>query len=184
MPPFGGIPPPHFFFSFFGRAVAGRVLGGFLAGSRRVLGEFLANFGRNLGFGLPNLVQKASKIEPDGPQGRLKLIKKQGIFGHGFREAPERASANIFPPIWAPCWLNLGAKNRWFFVLFFGFVFWWVFGGAWLHFGSHFGGFLDVFFGIFLDFAEKTSPHEFIANSSQIEGRAPEKGRKKHPKSE
>ena len=49
---------------------------------------------------------------------------------------------------------------------------------------SHVGGFLEVFFGTFPDFAEKAAPHESTANSSQIEGRAPEKGRKNHPKSE
>ena len=47
--------------------------------------------------------------------------------------------------------------------------FWWIVGG---------------FFGTFPDFAEKAAPHESTANSSQIEGRAPEKGRKNYPTSE
>ena len=41
-----------------------------------------------------------------------------------------------------------------------------------------------VFVGTCSDFAEKAAPHGSTANSSQIEGRAPEKGRKNHPKSE
>ncbi len=51
-------------------------------------------------------------------------------------------------------------------------------------FGAILVDFWRSFFGTFPDFAEKAAPHESSANSSQIEGRAPEKGRKNHPKSE
>ena len=56
--------------------------------------------------------------------------------------------------------------------------------GFWLHFWINSYRCLEVFFGSFPDFAEKAAPHESTANSGQIEARAPEKGRKNHPKSE
>jgi len=110
MPPLGGYRRPLFFFSFFGKAVAGRVLGGFSAGSRRVLGEFLANFGRNLGFGPPNLDQKASKKAPDDAKSHLKSIKNHSIFWNWFRKPPKGANPRVFSFILVHFGSILGAK--------------------------------------------------------------------------
>ena len=119
MPPLGGYRRP-FFFSFF---FEGRVLGKFLASSWRIPGEFLANSCRDLGFGPPNLVQKASKIELDGSEGRLNSIKNQGIFGHRFREAPESANPNVPEHSRTFFWPKCGAQIIEFSCYFVGFVF-------------------------------------------------------------
>ena len=41
-----------------------------------------------------------------------------------------------------------------------------------MHFGSHFGGFLELMFDTFSEFGKNGEPFESIVNSSQIEGRA------------
>ena len=139
---FGGIPPPHFFFRSFSN-------GGYWAGFWRVLGEFSASSWRILvEIWALDPQPWSKKLGPDGSQGRPKSIKKQGIFGHGFREAPECANGNIFPPIWAPCWPNLGAKSVecscyflawslmdfWRLLAAFWEAFWWIFGGLFWYF--------------------------------------------------
>ena len=47
-------------------------------------------------------------------------------------------------------------------------------------FGRHFASFLEVIFDTFQDFAEKVEPHESIAHTVWIVGRAGPKTIKKH----
>ena len=90
-------------------------LGGFLEGSRHVLAESRqdlgeTNSGRNLGFLRPDLVRKASKMMPDGSQGRVKSIKNQGFSWHGFRKAKNRVARFTSACFWLHFGSILGAK--------------------------------------------------------------------------
>ena len=95
---------------------------------------------------------------------------------------PRVLPKSVYPPSWFHFWLHFGSQIRGFFVLFFGFVFWSIFEGFWKHFGSNFGSLWEVILATFSDFAKKGAPHEFIVNSSEIEGRAPGKAIKKRSK--
>ena len=64
--------------------------------------------------------------------------------------------------------------------MFFGFVFKSILEGFWNDFWKYFRSFLDVMFDTFQDFAEKVEPHESIAHTVWIVGRAGPKTIKKH----